>query len=158
MLKIYIKTNLASSFIGPSKSHADTSILFVRKKDSSLPLFIDYQGLDNLIIKNCYLLFLIGKSLNCLYRVKRFTQLDLINAYHPIRIWEDDEWKTAFQIRYGYFEYQVMFFALFNASASFQSYVNKVLAKKLDVFVIVYLDDILIYIKNVNQSHVEDVQ
>ena len=75
-----------------------------------------------------------------------------------MRIWKGDKWKTAFQTRYGHFEYQVMSFGLFNAPANFQRYVNKILAEKLDVFVIVYLDDILIYTKNAGQGHVEAVR
>ena len=75
-----------------------------------------------------------------------------------MRIREGDEWKTAFQTRYGHFEYQVMPFGLFNAPASFQGYVNKILAEKLDVFVIVYLNDILIYTEDAGQGHVEAVQ
>ena len=70
---------------------------------------------------------------------------------------EGDKQKTAFQIRYGYFKYQVMSFGLSNASANFQGYVNKILVEKLDVFVIVYLDNILIHTKNASQSHVEAV-
>ena len=70
---------------------------------------------------------------------------------------EDDEWKTAFRTRYNYFEYQVMPFGLSNASAIFQGYVNKILAKKLDIFVIVYLNDILIYTEDPGQPHVEAV-
>ena len=157
-MKTYIEANLASGFIRPSKSPAAAPILFVRKKDGSLHLCVDYRGLNNLTIKNCYLLPLIGESLNCLGRAKRFTQLDLTNAYHRMRIREGDEWKTAFQTRYGHFEYQVMSFGLSNAPASFQGYVNKILVEKLDVFVIVYLDDILIYTKNASQGHVEAVR
>ena len=70
----------------------------------------------------------------------------------------DDEWKTAFRTRYDHFKYQVMPFGLSNASASFQGYVNKILAKKLDVVVIVYLDDILIYTEDSNQGHIEAVR
>ena len=66
-----------------------------------------------------------------------------------------DEWKTAFQIKYGHFEYQLMPFGLSNIPASFQGYINKILVEKLDIFVIVYLDDILIYIKDLGQDHVE---
>ena len=73
MLKTYIKANLASNFIRPSKSPAGTLILFVLKKDDSLRLCVDYRGLNNLIIKNRYLLPLIGKSLDCLGRAKHFT-------------------------------------------------------------------------------------
>ena len=157
ILKTYIKTNLVNSFIGPSKSPTGALILFIRKKNGSFWLCIDYWGLNNLTIKNWYPLPLIGKSLDRLGRAKRFTQLDLTNAYHWIQIQEGDKWKTAFRTRYDHFEYQVMPFGLSNASATFQGYVNKILAKKLDVFVIVYLDDILIYTEDPSQAHVEAV-
>ena len=157
MLKTYIKANLTSGFIRPSKSPAGAPILFIQKKDGSLRLYVDYRGLNNLTIKNCYSLLLISELPDRLGCTKRFTQLDLINAYHRIRIREGDEWKTAFQTQYGYFEYQVMPFGLFNAPASFQGYVNKILAEKFDVFVIVYFDNILIYTKNACQGHVEAV-
>lgn len=96
-----------------------------------------------------------GQAQRALGWAKRFTQLDLISAYHRMRIWEGDKWKTAFRTRYGYFEYQVMPFDLSNPPASFQGYINKILAKKLDVFVIVYLDDILIYTNKTD--HVDSV-
>ena len=101
---------------------------------------------------------LIGKALNQLGRAKQFTQLDLTSTYHQMRVREDDEWKTAFRTWYGYFKYQVMPFGLSNALASFQGYINKILAKKLDVFVIVYWDDIFIYNEDEGQGHVEAVQ
>ncbi len=75
-----------------------------------------------------------------------------------MRIREGDEWKTAFRTRYGHFEYQVMPFGLSNAPASFQGYINKILAKKLDIFVIVYLDDILVYTGDPGQPHVDAVR
>ena len=75
-----------------------------------------------------------------------------------MRIKEGDKWKTAFQTRYGHFEYQVMPFGLTNAPGSFQGYVNKILAEKLDIFIIVYLDDILIYTKDPGKAHVEAVR
>ena len=74
-----------------------------------------------------------------------------------MKIYENDEWKTAFQTQYGQFEYQVMHFGLFNAPATFQRYINKILAEKLDIFVIVYLNDILIYTKDLGWPHVEIV-
>ena len=104
-------------------------------------------------IKNWYPLSLIGNFLNQLGCAKRFTQLDLTSAYHRMRIREGNEWKTAFRTRYGHFEYQVMPFGLSNAPASFQGYINKILAEKLDIFVIVYLDDILIYTEDSGQPH-----
>ena len=75
-----------------------------------------------------------------------------------MRIREGDEWKTAFRTQYGYFKYQIIFFGLSNTLASFQGYVNKILSEKLDIFIIIYLDDILIYIENADQGHVEAVQ
>ena len=93
-----------------------------------------------------------------LIQAKRFTQLDPTSIYHQMRIKEDNEWKIAFCTQYGYFKYQVMPFGLSNVLASFRNYINKNLAKKLDIFVIVYLDNILIYIKDQGQSHMEAVR
>ena len=90
-LKTYIKTYLKTRFIRPFKSPAGGLILFDKKSDSSLRLCIDYWGLNNLTIKNRYLLPLIGESLDRLGRAKRFTQLDLTSAYHQMRIKESDE-------------------------------------------------------------------
>ena len=157
-LKTYIKTNLANGFIWPSKSLARAPIFFDRKLDRSLCLCVDYWSFNNITIKNQYLLPLIGKSLDWLGQVRRFTQLDHTNAYHWMKIHEGDEWETAFRARYGHFEYQVMSFGLSNAQANFQGYVNKILAEKLNIFVIVYLDDILIYTKDLSWPHVEAVQ
>ena len=157
-LKTYIEINLANGFIRPSKSPVEVPILFDRKPDRSLRLCVDYRGLNNITIKNRYPLPLIGEFLNWLGRARRFTQLDLTNAYHLMRICEGDEWKTAFRIRYGHFKYLVMPFGLSNAPVTFQGYVNKILAEKLDIFVIVYLDDILIYTEDPGQPHVEAVR
>ena len=157
-LKTYIETYLKTRFIQPSKSPAGAPILFDKKPDGNLRLYIDYQGLNNLTIKNRYPLSLIGESLDRLGQAKRFTQLDLTSAYHRMRIKEGDEWKTAFRTRYGHFEYQVIPFGLSNAPASFQGYINKILAEKLDIFVIVYLNDIFIYTEDQGQDHVEVVR
>ena len=90
-LKAYIETNLANKFIRPSKSPAGAPILFDRKSDSSLRLCVNYQGLNNLTIKNRYPLPLIGESLDRLRRAKQFTQLDLTSAYHQMRIRKGDK-------------------------------------------------------------------
>ena len=105
ILKTYIKANLASSFSKLSKSPTAPLILFVQKKDGNLRPCVDYWGLNNLTIKNRYLLPLIGKLLDCLGCAKCFTWLDLINAYHRMRIRNDDEWRTAFRMRYGDFKF-----------------------------------------------------
>ena len=110
------------------------------------------------MIKNQYPLLLIGESLDRLGQAKSFTQFNLTSTYHRMRIKEGDKWKTAFRIRYRYFKYQVMQLELSNVPASFQDYINKILAKKLDIFVIVYLDDILIYTEDPGQGHVEAVR
>ena len=157
-LKTYIKTNLANGIIRPSKSPAGAPILFDRKSDGSLRLCVDYRGLNNLTIKNRYPLPLIGESLDRLGRAKQFTQLDLTSAYHQMRIRKGDKWKTTFKTQYGHFKYQVMPFGLTNALASFQRYINKILAEKLDIFVIVYLDDILIYTEDDGDGHVAAVR
>ena len=147
-LKTYIKTNLANAFIRALKSSTGAPILFVRKLNGSFRLCVNYQGLNNFTIKNQYPLSLISESLDWLGRAKQFTQLDLTSAYHWMRIKKGDKWKTVFQTWYGHFEYQIMPFGLSNASASFQGYINKILAKKLNIFVIIQLNVIFIYTKD----------
>ncbi len=119
---------------------------------------MNYQVLNNLTIKNRYPLLLVGKSLDRLGWTRRFNQLNLTNAYHQMRIRESDIWKTGFRIRYGHFECQVIFFGLINAPAMFQGYINKILAEKLNVFIIVYFDDIFIYTGSEGKEHVEAIQ
>ena len=157
-LKTYIETNLANGFIRPFKSPAGAPILFGRKSDGSLRLCVDYRDLNNFIIKNWYPLPLIGELLDRLGRTRQFTQFDLTSTYHQIRIRKKNEWKTTFRTWYSHFKYQVMFFDLMNAPTSFQGYINKIFAEKLDIFVIVYLDDILIYIDDDGDRHVSAVQ
>ena len=157
-LKAYIETHLKTGFIQPFKSLTNAPILFDKKLGKSLRLCLDYRGLNNLTIKNWYPLSLIGESLDWLGLAKRFTQLDLTSAYHEIKIREGDDWKTAFRTRYGHFEYQIMPFVLSNAPASFQGYINIIFAEKLDIFVIVYLHDILVYIEDPSLPHVDVVR
>ena len=108
-------------------------------------------------IKNRYPLPLIGESLDRLGCAKWFTQLNFTSAYHQMRVQEGDKWKIAFRTKYGYFEYQVMPFDLPNAPASFQDYINKILAEKLDIIVIVYLDNILVYTEDSSQPQIDIV-
>ena len=156
-LKIYIKTHLKTSFIQPSKSPTGTSILFNKKRDGTICLYINYGGLSNLTNKNRYPLPLIGESLKWLSWAKRFTGLDLSNAYYQMRIKEDDNWKMAFQIKYNHFKYQMILFRLSNALAIFQDYINRILIEKFNIFVVIHLDEILIYTKDPGQEHVETV-
>ena len=157
-IKAYIETNLSNNFIRTLKSPAGASILFVRKPDYSFCLCVNWQGLNNLTIKNWYLLPLIGESLNQLGQAKQFNQLDLTSDYYWMGIKEGNEWKMAFQTWYGHFEYQVMSFGLSNTPASFQDYINKILAEKLNIFIIFYLNDIFIYTEDKGQAHVDAVR
>ena len=104
-LKTYIETHLKTGIIRPSKSSTSALILLNKKRDRSFRFCVNYQGLNNLTIKNRYPFPLIGESLDRLGRAKRFNQLDLTSAYHRMRIREGDEWKTASRTRYGHFEY-----------------------------------------------------
>lgn len=90
------------------------------------------------------------ESFEQLNQAKRFIQWDLTNAYYQMKIKEDNEWEMAFYTQYSHFEYQIMSFGLSNTSASFQCYINKILVKKLNIFIIVYLDDIFIYTEDPN--------
>ena len=118
------------------------------KKNNELRLYIDYRGLNAIIIKNRYFFSLISETLNRLCESKIFIKLNLKNVYYRLRIKIDDEWKTTFRTRYDYFEYLIMPFNLVNVSITFQIYINRVLINLINVTYIVYLNDILIY--NVN--------
>ena len=144
----YLQDNLKTEFIRHSTSPAGAPILFVKKKDGSLRLCVDYRGLNRITKKNRYPLPLIPSLLDQLRTAKRFTKIDLRGAYNLIRIKEGDEWKTAFRTRYGHFEYRVMPFGLTNAPAVFQHLMNDIFRDYLDQFVIIYLDDILIFSAN----------
>jgi hypothetical protein len=158
-LREYLAENLSKGFIKQSTSPCGAPILFVKKKDGSLRLCVDYRGLNRVTRKDRYPLPLIPDLLDRLRTAKRFTKLDLRGAYNLVRIAPGDEWKTAFRTRYGSFEYQVMPFGLTNAPAAFQRFMNEIFADLLDVCVVVYLDDILIYSSDPSQhsEHVLEV-
>ena len=147
-LKLYIEENLNKGFIRHSKSPAGAPILFVKKKDGSLRLCVDYRGLNKVTIRNRYPLPLIGQLLDQLAEAMVFTKIDLRGAYNLVRIRAGDEWKTAFRTRYGHFEYSVMPFGLTNAPGVFQHMMNDIFREYLDQFVVIYLDDVLIFSKN----------
>lgn len=158
-LRTYIEENLTNGFIRHSKSPTGTPIFFVKKKDGSLRLVVDYRGLNKITIRNRYPLPLIPTLLEQLNGAKHFTKIDLRGAYNLVCIRPGDEWKTTFRTRYGHFEYTVMPFGLTNASAVFQHMANDIFREFLDRFVVTYLDDILIYSHTQEQhdSHVRQV-
>jgi hypothetical protein len=156
-LREYINTMLKKGFIRRSESPAGFPVLFIPKKNGKLRPCIDYRKLNDMTIKNRYPLPNIGELRDRLAHAEIFTTLDLRGAYNLIRMKEGEEWKTAFRTRYGHFEYLVMPFGLTNAPATCQELVNNVLREHLDIFVIAYLDDILIYSQNAKE-HKEHVQ
>ena len=158
-LRQYIDDNLRKGFIRPSESPAASPILFVKKKDGTLRLCVDYRRLNAITKRNLYPLPLIGDLLDRLRTATVYTKLDLRVAYNLLRIAEGEEWKTAFRTRFGLFEYRVMPFGLTNAPASFQHLMNDVFRDMLDISVIIYLDDILVFSDSLDEHrhHVSEV-
>jgi len=151
--------NINTGFICPTASSHTAPVLFVKKKDGLLHLCVDFRGLNKITKKDCYPLPLISDLLDSPSRAKIYSKIDLWHVYHLVRIAPGDEWKTAFRMRYGSYEWLVMPFGLTNAPAAFQQFVNTIFADMLDVCIIVYLDDILIYSEDMesHQQHVWEV-
>ncbi|KAL0149148.1 hypothetical protein M9458_055580 [Cirrhinus mrigala] len=141
----YIQEALSQGYIRPSTSPAASSFFFVAKKDGGLRPCIDYRIINQGTIKFCYPLPLVPAALEQLRSTRIFTKLDLRSAYNLVRIREGDEWKTAFMTPTGHYEYLVMSYGLVNAPSVFQNFIHEVLREFLHHFVIVYIDDILIY-------------
>lgn len=152
-LRKQLKELLAQGYIRPSKSPYGAPILFVTKKDGSLRMCIDYRALNKITIKNRYPLPRTDDLLDQLHGAKIFSKIDLRSGYYQVRIAECDIEKTAFRTRYGHFEFLVMPFGLTNAPATFMALTNDVYRDYLDRFVIVYLDDILIYSKTLEEHN-----
>ena len=153
----YLVDMMAKGLIRVSNAPCGAPILFARKKDGSLRLCVDYRRLNNITIKNVYPLPLIHELLDRVSGSSFFSKLDLTNAYWHIRIREGDEYKTAFRTRYGLFEYLVMPFGLSNAPSNFQAHINACFSDMLDVFLVIYLDDLLIFSKT-KEEHVQHVR
>jgi hypothetical protein len=147
-LKRQLQELLEKGFIRPSTSPWGCSALFVKKKDESLRMCVDYRPLNAVTIKNKYPLPRIDVLFDQLVGAKVFSKIDLRSGYHQIKIRASDIPKTAFSTRYGLYEFLVMSFALTNAPAYFMYLMNSVFMPEMDKFVVVFIDDILVYSKN----------
>ena len=136
---------MSKGFVRPSTSPWGAPILFVRKNDGSLRLCIDYKELNKVTIRNQYPLPRIDDLFYQLQGAKVFSKIDLRSGYHQLKIRSEDVPKTAFRTRYGHYEFLVMPFGLTNAPVVFMDLMNRIFQPYLDQFVIVFIDDILIY-------------
>ncbi|GKF26166.1 putative reverse transcriptase domain-containing protein, partial [Tanacetum coccineum] len=144
-------------FIRPSSSPWGAPVLFVKKKDGSFRMCIDYRELNKLTMKNRYPLPRIDNLFDQLQGSSVYFKIDLRSGYHQLWVREEDIPKTAFRTRYGHYEFQVMPFGLTNAPAVFMDLMSRVCKPFLDKFVIIFIDDILIYSKN-KKEHEEHLK
>ena len=122
-------------------------------------LYINYQGLNKITCKDCYSISLISNLLDAFKKVKIYTKIDLRNTYYLVCIAESNKWKTAFRTQYGSFKWLFMPFGLLNAPAAFQQFINKVFGNLLNIYMVIYLNNILIYSNNIKdyQGYIKKV-
>ena len=148
---------LEKGLLQPNSSPCCSSVLLVQKKDGSRRMCIDYRALNKITVKNKYPIPHIADIFDQLGGAKWFTKLDLRSGYYQVRISEGHEPKTACVTRYGSYEFLVMPFGLTNVPAIFCTLMKKVLTPYLDHFIVVYLDDIVVY-SNTLEEHVEHLR
>ncbi|BBG93431.1 transposable element gene, partial [Prunus dulcis] len=156
-LKVQLQELVDKGFIRPSFSPWGAPVLFVKKKDGTMRLCVDYRQLNKVTVRNKYPLPRIDDLFDQLRGAKVFSKIDLRSGYHQLRIKEEDVPKTAFRTRYGHYEFLVMPFGLTNAPAAFMDLMNRVFRRYLDRFVIVFIDDILVYSKS-RKAHMKHLE
>jgi hypothetical protein len=147
-LKVQLNDLLDKGYICPISSPWGCPALFVKKKDQSLRLCVDHRPLNAVTVKNKYPLLCIDILFDQLVSAKVFSKVNLRSGYHQIKILLEDVPKTAFSTRYELYEYLVMLFGLTNAPAYFMCLMNSVFMPELDKFIVVFINNILIYSKN----------
>ena len=153
-LKKLLEELLEKQFTKPSVSQWGAMVLLVKKKDDRMRLCVDYRQLNKVTIKNRYPLLRIDDLMDHLVGVEVFSKIDLRSVYHHIRMKEEDISKTAFRTRYGHYEYSAMPFSVTNASGVFTEYLNRIFHPYLDQFVVVFIYDILLYLR-LDEEHAE---
>src|SRR4030067_2895271 len=156
-LKKLLEELLEKKFIRPSVSPWGAPVLLVKKKDGSMRLCVDYRQLNKVTVKNKYPLPRIDDLMDQLVGAKVFSKIDLRSGYHQIRVKAEDIPKTAFRTRYGYYEYSVIPFGVSNAPGVFMEYMNRIFHPYLDKFVVVFIDDILVYSKT-DEEHMNHLR
>ena len=144
-LRVQLQELLDKGFIRPNTSPWGAPVLFAKKKDRTLRLCIDYQQLNKVTIKNWYPLSRIDDLFDQLRGARVYSKIDLRTSYHQLRVRETDIPKTTFRMRYGHFEFTMMPFGWTNALAAFMDLMHRVFQPYIDQFVVVFVDDILIY-------------
>jgi hypothetical protein len=156
-LKKQLEELLEKQFIRPSVSPWGAPVLLVKKKGGRMRLCVGYRQLNKVTIKNRYPLPRIDYLMDQLVGAEVFSKIDLRSGYHQIRVKADDISKTAFRMRYGHYEYSVMPFGVSNAPSIFMEYMNRIFHPFLDSFVVVFIDDILVYLK-FEEEHAEHLR
>nr|GFC71523.1 putative reverse transcriptase domain, aspartic peptidase domain protein [Tanacetum cinerariifolium] len=155
-VKFGIELILGTQPISKAPYSMGAPVLFVKKKDGSMRLCIDYRDLNHVTIKNCCSLPRIENLFDQLQGAKFFSKIDLKSGYHQLRVKEQDIPKTAFRTRYGHYEFLVMPFGLTNSPAVIMGLMNRIFHEYLDKFVIMFIDDILVYSKT-KDEHEEHI-
>ena len=151
-LDVFLKENLETGRIWPSRSPMSSPVFFIKKKDGSLQLVQDYRALNAVTVKNKYPLPLISELINKLQAAQYFTKLDVCWGFNNVQMKEGDEWKAAFWTNRGLYELLIMFFGLTNSLATFQTMMDGIFKDLIsEGVVVVYLDDILIFTKTLDE-------
>ena len=150
-LKVQLQEPLDKGFVRPNVSPWGAPVLFMKKKDGTLRMCIDYRQINKVTVKSKYPLPRIEDLFDQLKGVGVFSKIDLLSLYYHMRVKEVDVPKTAFRTRYGHYEFLVMPFGLTNAPTAFMDLMNRVFRPYVDHFVVVFIDDILVYSKDAQE-------